>query len=985
MKNDDHQADVLKSFDSAVPGPGDFPYVRGPYRTMYRDKVWTMRQYSGFGSAKETNERFHYLLKAGQTGISCAFDLPTQMGYDSDHPMADGEVGRTGVAISSLEDMEILLAKIPLATISASMTINSTALTLLALYASVAKKRGIRLDSLRGTIQNDILKEYIARGTYIYPADFSLKLVSDSFRFAHHYLPKWNPISISGYHIREAGATAAQEIAFTLLNAFTYVEQAKQAGLALADFVPRLTFFFNVHNRFFEEIAKFRVARKIYAEEMRKRFDADPKWLALKFHAQTAGSTLTAQQPINNAVRVAYQAMAAVLGGAQSLHTNGFDEALALPTEESALLALRTQQILAAETGLVDEVDPMEGSVALAQWMERLENEIRGIFDLVESKGGVLACIRNGFIQGEIQRAAFEAQKKIDSGELKVVGVNCHQKDEKPFERLHRLNAKVARDQKSRLKKFKSKRKAALVDRALKNLDSEARKLSSEGSAHVGEALMTAIESKVTLGEMADVLRQVGGLATAFLFAILAGFGLMGEFSLWASPVSTSVSTSAPTSAIASRLKAVVAPLGKGVSFSVVTRDGKEVFAHDSRRLQSPASVAKLVSTGCALSKLGAAYQFETLFGTTGSIQGGVLKGPLIVRGGGDPRFVIEELREVLDRLRVLYGIKKIEGDLILDISYFGTSELSFSSDFDGDDHRAFNALLTAIPFNFNSFGAAAASFDGQIFAAILPQGISGLTLKNSVKIGARSSLSVHQASRSEIAIQGTLAPADEGRIFYRSLEKPLEALATQIVQRWIELGGQWPSPRYKTVEKMLPFKTLLTWKSPPLSKILLDVNKLSTNFASELIALRAGVEVGGLPATVAKAQRFLEDCWKSSRLDSSHFKMENASGLSRVTKMRTYDLAQFLAVVAQDRHYPEFASSLSVVGQDGTARRRLIDLSGHARVKTGSIKGVRTIAGYLFPKSGEALMFAHFYEGEKVGMVSEIEDRWMRELIENY
>lgn len=524
MKKDPNQDNVLKPdrilTSSQIeikdvyghsPLPGEFPYTRGPYRTMYRQKLWTMRQYSGFGSAKETNERFRYLLKAGQTGLSCAFDLPTQMGYDSDHAMAEGEVGRVGVAISHLEDMKILLADLPLDQISTSMTINSTGATLLALYIAVAKTRKISPQQLRGTIQNDILKEYIARGTYIYPPEFSLKLVADTFRFANALVPKWNPISISGYHIREAGSTAAQEIAFTLSNAFAYVKTAQEAGLKLKDFVPRLSFFFNVHNNFFEEIAKFRVARKIYAEEMLKRFDAPRDILQLRFHVQTAGSTLTAQQPINNSVRVAYQAMAAVLGGAQSLHTNSYDEALALPTEQSALLALRTQQILASETGVTAVADPLSGSAYLEELCHELEAKSLLIIRRIDEMGGMLKAIETGWVQREIQSAAFEAQKKIDSGEQKLVGVNAYCMDEEAPKNLHKLDRKIEKDQLARLKKFKSNRKSRDVEGALKNLEAEAQKLKAGNRANVCESILDAVEKSCTLGEIADTFRGVAG------------------------------------------------------------------------------------------------------------------------------------------------------------------------------------------------------------------------------------------------------------------------------------------------------------------------------------------------------------------------------------------------------------------------------------------------------------------------------------------
>lgn len=491
---------------------GDYPYLRGPYPSMYRGRPWTMRQYSGFGSAKETNARFHYLLDNGQTGISCAFDLPTQMGYDSDHPMAEGEVGRVGVAISHIEDMQLLLSKLPLGKVSTSMTINSTGTTLLALYCAIAEKQKVPLSEIRGTIQNDILKEYVARGTYIYPPRFSLKLVADSFRFAKETCPKWNPISISGYHIREAGATAAQEVAFTLQNCFTYVQTALDAGLKLEDFVPRLSFFFNVHNHFFEEIVKFRLARKIYAVEMKKRFGANDKLLKLRFHSQTAGSTLTAQQPKNNIVRVAYQAMAAALGGTQSLHTNSFDEALGLPTEDSALIALRTQQVLLEETGVASTVDPLAGSYFVEDLSEKLEAKIYEILDAIDERGGMLKSIEDGWVQKEIQIAAFDAQKKIDDGSQGIVGVNCYQMKEEAFDGLHQLDPKVAKDQLKRLKTFKSKRKAKPVEKALKKILEQSHKLiSDDPEARVTSSIKEAVLSKCTLGEIADVLREVAG------------------------------------------------------------------------------------------------------------------------------------------------------------------------------------------------------------------------------------------------------------------------------------------------------------------------------------------------------------------------------------------------------------------------------------------------------------------------------------------
>ncbi len=525
MKNEKHQEYVKKESSSMSPRkpvygpkphPGEFPFIRGPYTSMYRGRLWTMRQYSGFGSAKETNKRFHFLLNQGQTGLSCAFDLPTQMGFDSDHPMSLGEVGRVGVAVSSLEDMDLLLNQIPLENVSTSMTINSTATSLIAFYVAVAKKRGVSPDRLRGTIQNDILKEYIARGTYIYPPEFSLRLVTDSFKFTHEVCPKWNPISISGYHIREAGATAAQEIAFTLQNAFTYVQSALDAGLDLRDFVPRLSFFFNVHNDFFEEIAKFRIARKIYAEEMKRRFNAPEDVLALRFHAQTAGSTLTAQQPVNNVVRVAYQALAAVLGGTQSLHTNSFDEALGLPTEKSALIALRTQQILASETGVAQVADPLAGSFYLEELCRDLEEKSLELIHKIDEMGGMLHAIESGYVQREIQNAAYLAQKAIDSQSQEIVGVNCHLENDTTALEIHRLDPKIQKDQLKRLKKFKSNRSSHKIVRSLKNLRQEAEKMKAgDSSSEVSKAILLALEAHCTLGEVADELRNVAGTYSA--------------------------------------------------------------------------------------------------------------------------------------------------------------------------------------------------------------------------------------------------------------------------------------------------------------------------------------------------------------------------------------------------------------------------------------------------------------------------------------
>src|SRR5437899_1930673 len=405
--------------------PGDYPYTRGIQPTMYRGRLWTMRQYAGFGSAAETNRRFKYLLAHGQTGLSVAFDLPTQMGYDSDHALAAGEVGRVGVAIDSIEDMSTLLDGIPLGEVSTSMTINATAIVLLALYVAVAKRHGVPLQKLSGTVQNDILKEYVARGTYIYPPRHSLRIVTDIFAFCERELPNWNTISISGYHIREAGSTAVQEVAFTFAHAIAYVQAAIDAGLDVNRFGQRVSFFFNAHNNFLEEIAKFRAARRLWARIMRDRFHAtNPRAQQLRFHTQTAGSTLAAQQPDNNIVRVALQALAAVLGGTQSLHCNGRDEALALPTEESARIALRTQQIIAAESGVVNTVDPVAGSYAIESLTDEIERGAEELLARIERAGGTLAAIEAGFIQREIQESAYRAQLAVDSGQTVVVGVN---------------------------------------------------------------------------------------------------------------------------------------------------------------------------------------------------------------------------------------------------------------------------------------------------------------------------------------------------------------------------------------------------------------------------------------------------------------------------------------------------------------------------------------------------------------------------------
>jgi len=487
--------------------PGEFPYTRGIYPKMYRSRLWTMRQYAGFGTAEESNRRYRYLLSQGTTGLSVAFDLPTQIGLDSDHPMAAGEVGRVGVAICSLADMETLFHEIPLASVSTSMTINSTAAILLALYALVAQKQGADRRKLAGTIQNDILKEYVARGTYIYPPRPAMRLVTDIFAWAGCEMPEWNTISISGYHIREAGSTAVQELAFTFANAIAYIDAAIAAGLAVDSFAPRLSFFFNSHSDFLEEIAKFRAARRIYANLMRRRFGArDPRSLMLRFHVQTAGSTLTAQQPDVNIVRTALQAMAAVLGGAQSLHTNSRDEALSLPTEESARLALRTQQIIAHETGVTNTADPSGGS----EFIEGLTDSIeRGVLDYlrqIDAMGGTLRAIETGYIQAEIQSAAYEYQRAVETGERVVVGVNRFQNPDERAVPSFRIDPELERTQVERLRHVRATRGREQVASKLSALESAA-----AGSANLMPFILEAAEAYATVGEISDRLRRVFG------------------------------------------------------------------------------------------------------------------------------------------------------------------------------------------------------------------------------------------------------------------------------------------------------------------------------------------------------------------------------------------------------------------------------------------------------------------------------------------
>jgi methylmalonyl-CoA mutase, N-terminal domain len=487
--------------------PGEFPFTRGIQPTQYRGRFWTMRQYAGFGSAEDANRRYHYLLKSGQTGLSVAFDLPTQMGRDADHPRALGEVGKVGVSISSLEDMSVLLRGIPLGEVSTSMTINATAPILLCLYAAVAEKNNVPLNQLSGTVQNDILKEYIARGTYVYPPGPSLRLIRDLFAFCSKQIPKWNPISISGYHIREAGSTAAQEIAFTLADGIAYVDAAIRGGLPLESFAGRLSFFFNVHNHFLEEVAKFRAARRLWARIMKERFKAkDPRSMMLRFHAQTAGSTLTAQQPDNNIVRVALQGLAAVLGGCQSLHTNSRDEALALPSEDAARIALRTQQIIAHESGVADIIDPLGGSYAIEQLTDELEAKAETYIRKIDDMGGMVAAIERGFPQAEIQEAAYHAQRDLEEKRTVVVGVNAFHTEEAPPQGLLRVEPAVERTQRERLATLRRERRRSDVDRAL-----EAIRAAAKTEENLMPLILNAVRSLATLGEISDAMREVFG------------------------------------------------------------------------------------------------------------------------------------------------------------------------------------------------------------------------------------------------------------------------------------------------------------------------------------------------------------------------------------------------------------------------------------------------------------------------------------------
>ncbi len=488
--------------------PGEAPYTRGIYPTMYRGKHWTMRQYAGFGTAEATNKRFKFLLDAGQTGLSCAFDLPTQMGYDSDHPRAEGEVGKVGVAIDSLADMRLLLDGLPLDRVTTSMTINSTAAVLLLLYMLVGEENGVPPSALRGTIQNDILKEYIARGTYIYPPRASMRIVTDIFSYCAEHLPNWNTISISGYHIREAGSTAVQEIAFTLSDAIAYVEAALSAGLDVDTFAPRLSFFWNGHNNLFEEVAKFRAARRMWWKIMDERFHAkDERSKLLRFHTQTGGSTLTAQQPENNIVRVAIQALAAALGGTQSLHTNGFDEALGLPTENAAKLALRTQQVIAYESGVTDTVDPLAGSYFIEQLTDQVEEAAWSYIDKIDGMGGAVAGIESGFIQDEIEHAAYEYARGIDSGNRIVVGVNKFVEEGHLEADVFPIDPALQIAQVERVRKVREERDNNAVQAALSDLES-----ATSGSSNILVPMKVALSRMATLGEVSDVLRKVMGV-----------------------------------------------------------------------------------------------------------------------------------------------------------------------------------------------------------------------------------------------------------------------------------------------------------------------------------------------------------------------------------------------------------------------------------------------------------------------------------------
>jgi methylmalonyl-CoA mutase, N-terminal domain len=495
------------NYEQQVGYPGQFPFTRGIQPTLYRGRLWTMRQYAGMGDAEESNRRYKYLLAHGTMGLSVAFDLPTQIGYDSDHPMSLGEVGKVGVAIDSIEDMQRLFEGIHLEKISTSMTINATAIILLALYIAVAKRSGANTRKLSGTVQNDVLKEYIARGTYIYPPQHAMRIITDLFAYCNQNLPEWNPISISGYHMREAGCTAVQEVAFTLGNGMAYVQAALEAGLDIDNFAPRLSFFFNAHNNFLEEVGKFRAARRMWARLMRERFQAqNPRSWMLRFHTQTAGSTLTAQQPEVNIVRTAIQALSAVLGGTQSLHTNGYDEALAIPTEEAARVALRTQQIIAYESGAAQTVDPFAGSYAIESLTDEIEQKANAYLEKIEMLGGMIKAIEQGFVQQHIQNAAYETQQKIDDGESVVVGVNRFTIEEEKSIPIQRVDEAVQRKQVERLRAFRAKRDHSLWNSALAKV-----KHAAESGENLVPQVIEAVENNCTLGEISDQLRSVFG------------------------------------------------------------------------------------------------------------------------------------------------------------------------------------------------------------------------------------------------------------------------------------------------------------------------------------------------------------------------------------------------------------------------------------------------------------------------------------------
>jgi methylmalonyl-CoA mutase N-terminal domain/subunit len=505
-----YTADDMDGWDPATKlgAPGSPPYTRGVYSSMYTGRLWTMRQYSGFGNAEATNERFKFLLDAGQTGLSCAFDLPTQMGYDSDHDRAEGEVGKVGVAIDSMADMRLLLADLPLDKVTTSMTINSTAAILLLMYELVAEEQGVPSAEIGGTIQNDLLKEYIARGTYVYPPRPSMRIITDIFEYCSDNIPNWNTISISGYHIREAGSTAVQEIAFTLANAIAYVQAAVDAGLDVDDFAPRLSFFWNGHNNFFEEIAKFRASRRMWHRIMTDRFGAeDPKSTMLRFHTQTGGSTLTAQQPMNNVVRTAVQAMAAVMGGTQSLHTNGFDEALSLPTEEAARIALRTQQVIGYESGVVDTPDPLAGSYLVESLTDEVERLAWEYIHKIDEIGGAVAAIEAAYQMDEIEQAAYEYTKSVDDDERVIVGVNRFTVDDEPEPEVFPIDPTLETTQKDRLARYKADRDTAAVESALAHV-----RATAEATDNLLPSMKAALRVDCTLGEISDALRAVFGV-----------------------------------------------------------------------------------------------------------------------------------------------------------------------------------------------------------------------------------------------------------------------------------------------------------------------------------------------------------------------------------------------------------------------------------------------------------------------------------------